>query len=172
MSSILVVYYSRSGHTQKVAAKIAATLKADLQAIREPTDRQGWTGYLRSGIEVLREQAVEILPFSPKATDYDLVIVGTPVWMGHLSSPVRAFLRQSATCRAFAFFCTMGGNSPGHTFDDMAACAGKPPSATLEVSERELGADAYWPKLQTFVREIQSLLSSPAKEADAPAIAS
>ena len=171
MPSILVVYYSRSGHTRKIATKVAAILKAELQEIQEPTDRQGWTGYLRSGIEVLREQAVPILPLSQEPTAYDLVVVGTPVWMGHLSSPVRAFLQQGSACKALAFFCTMGGSSPGHTFDDMTACAGRKSLATLAVSEREFGGDAYLPKLEAFVSELQTLLSSTAQE-EAQAVAS
>lgn len=49
----------------------------------------------------------EILPLLHELQDYDLVLFGTPVWAGHVSSPVRACLdAQRNSLRRVAFFCT------------------------------------------------------------------
>ena len=53
MSRILVVYYSRSGHTEFVARQIASRCHADLERIHDRNPRQGMVGYLRSSLEAM-----------------------------------------------------------------------------------------------------------------------
>lgn len=45
---ILVVYYSRSGTTRKLAQAISQELHCDLEEITETRSRNGLVGYLRS----------------------------------------------------------------------------------------------------------------------------
>jgi flavodoxin len=51
--STLVVYFSRSGHTQQMAREIAQKCGADLEEIRERGAREGAWGYWPSGWQVL-----------------------------------------------------------------------------------------------------------------------
>jgi len=85
----LVVYYSRSGHTRGVARQVAAALEADLEEIAEPTGRDGVLGYVRSALEAIFGASAEIERPRSDPGDYDLVVVGTPVWDAAVSTPVR-----------------------------------------------------------------------------------
>ena len=76
---ILVAYYTRSGHTKKLAESIATSLGADREQITDRVDRSGLLGYLRSGFEGSFERLVEIDPGVHDPKTYDLVIVGTPI---------------------------------------------------------------------------------------------
>ena len=50
----LVVHYSRTGTTRKVAESLAAKLLCDSEVIIEERDRSGLLGYLRSLFEARR----------------------------------------------------------------------------------------------------------------------
>ena len=62
MASILVIHYSRSGNTQKVAQAIARACGADLEQIRDVKPRHGLWGWIRSGREAMRAIPAEIRP--------------------------------------------------------------------------------------------------------------
>jgi len=159
MSRILVAYYSRSGNTGMVANALTESLRADEETIQESNEREGWTGFLRSAMDVIRKRTVPILPGHFRPDDYDLVVVGTPVWVGHVAAPVRTFLTESGpACKSLAFFCTMGGSNPSHAFADMEKIAGSKPLATLGVSEKELAGDAYLPRVRNFALTLEQRL--------------
>jgi flavodoxin len=147
---MLVVYYTRTGHTEHVANELSKLLGADIETIEEEKDREGWLGFLRSGYEAWRGKEAPILPDHLELEKYDLVIIGTPVWAGHIASPTRSFINKHAReCKAFAFFCTMGGNDPGAALDDLKdLCGGHTPIAMLSISARELRGDRYSRRLK------------------------
>jgi len=60
---ILVIYYSRTGVTKKVAEILKGKLGADLEAIEDKINRRGVFGYIRSGREATLKIVPEILPF-------------------------------------------------------------------------------------------------------------
>lgn len=156
MSDILVVYFSRTGYTRRVAEKIARETGADLEPIREPKPRKGLFGYWRSAREALRKSAVEILPPAKQARDYRLVILGTPVWASHVASPVRAYLAaQGRSLPRVAAFCTQGGSGGQKVLDEMRALCGRAALATTIVNDREIDSGAWEAKIEEFLRELE-----------------
>jgi len=91
---------------------------------------------------------------------YDLLIVGTPVWGGKLSSPVRAYLTQVAgKTKRVAYFVTMMGNEDFVTYAAMEKIAGRP-LATLSVSQTELKNSTYLNKVNNFVETLRKHLDT------------
>src|SRR5512143_1474864 len=122
----LVVYFSRSGHTEQVARRVADALHADVEPISEKTSRSGLLGYLRSGFEAATRRIPTIEPPVHDLSSYDLVVIGTPIWNASVSSPVRAFLeRNRKNLKRVAFFCTMGGSGSERAFREMERAAGR-----------------------------------------------
>jgi flavodoxin len=135
----LVVYYSRTGHTRGLAQRIAAALGADIEEIVDRVDRRGILGYLRSGRDAWLGRRSEIVPPTNDPGKFDLVLIGTPVWNMSLSSPVRSYLQDGAQrLPQVAFFCTLGGSGAARVFRQMQQVCGKPPRATLAITERQL----------------------------------
>lgn len=163
MARILVIDYSRSGNTQKVAQAIAAACHADLEQIRDVKPRRGLWGWIRSGREAMREVPAEIRAPKRDPATYDLVVLGSPVWAGHVSSPMRAYLRQrSGQLTQIALFVTEGGSGGPKALAEMTALARQQPVATLELRAKELGDD-LGSKLGAFVDRIhQATASAPA----------
>jgi hypothetical protein len=149
----LVVYYSRTGYTRRVAESLARRLNADLEPI-DAAPRPGVLGYLRCSLESLLKLQTAIRAPRHDPAAYGLVLVGGPVWFWGLSSPVRTWLQmRRRRLPQVAFFCTMGGSGAQHVFDTMAAVAGKRPLATLALTDRDIDEHGQrW--LEAFVQAL------------------
>ena len=106
----LVVYYSRTGKTKFVAEKIALELGAEIEEIVDLKKRDGWFGFLKAGFDATlgRETKIGGIQKSPK--DFDLIVVGTPVWNSRPSSAIRTYLNKNdLSNKKAAIFCTNEG---------------------------------------------------------------
>ena len=131
----LVVYYSRSGNTRKVADEIATVLKADEEELQDGKSRKGPVAFILAGREAMHKTTVTLQPLSHDPATYDMVVVGSPVWAGTVCSPVRTFLAKNrGKLKQVAWFCTSGGEDPAgaqKTFAAMTEESGLTPKATL-----------------------------------------
>ena len=147
---ILVVYFSRTGTTKRIAQMLARALDADIEPIVDHTRRGGIIGYLRSAYEATFGHLVTVEPAIRDPWTYDLVVVGTPIWNQAVSSPVRSYLERHEFHRV-AFFCTCGGRAGDRVFAQMAEAAGCEPVATLVLRER----DAVAPAVERFAAALR-----------------
>jgi flavodoxin len=150
-SRILVVYYSRTGTTRAVAEAIRAELRCEIERICDRTERSGVTGYLRSFFDALFERPAPILRMRSQLSEYDLVIVGGPVWNGGIAAPVRTFLdRHHAELKRVGFFCTCRHNGSGQALREMTEHAGQCACVTLDVRSEAVNGPSLELKIRTF----------------------
>ena len=90
----LLVYFSRTGNTRSVADAIAHELSCDVEEIQDTVERRGLLGYFRSGFEAWFHRPTVLREAKHDPADYEMVIVGTPIWNASLASPVRSYLEQ------------------------------------------------------------------------------
>ena len=155
MTKTLVVYYSRTNHTHKVAELIAQGVGANIERIVDVQSREGAFGYWRSGREAMLQRAGRIQPAQEDPSHYDLTILGSPVWSWSLSPPMRSYvIAQKHRFKRVAFFCTEGGSGGARLFRQLQKLCDKTPVATLEVTEGELKSGAFASKVQEFIRQI------------------
>ena len=128
----LVVYYSASGNTKRVAEDIAEAVSADLFEI-VPTevytsDDLNWTN---ADSRVSREHDDESLRDVPLTTtevenwdDYDTVFIGYPIWWGIAAWPVDNFVKDNdftgKTIIPFATSSSSGMGQSGELLQEMA----------------------------------------------------
>lgn len=154
---ILIVFYSRTGTTKTVAEFMAKELGADLEEIKGVKNYSGAMGYLMAGREATLKKAAAIEPAVKNPTDYDLVIVGTPIWSFNVASPVRAYLEQQKDkIKKTAFFCTMGGSGDQRAFTSMAETCGQKPLATLTLLTKEVAENKFEEKTKEFLDKIKN----------------
>jgi flavodoxin len=152
MRRILVVYYSRTGYTRTLAGKIAEAVKADVETLDDGRDRRGLWGYLRCAREAINKRTIEIQPAAYGPSAYEVVVIGTPVWAGNISSPIRSYITShQRQLNAVAFFCTQGGSGAQKVFRDMGQLCGKAPVACLAVNDTDIDRRAYDQDLLAFV---------------------
>lgn len=154
---ILVVYYSRSGESKKVAEDLARKLHADIEEIRTPETYTGFIGYQRALYHVLFNKLPKIERINKNLHDYDLIIVGGPMWGGSMCAPVRSFLTKfKDKIKNTAFFCSQGGIfRRKNLFNQMQDIVGIVPWTTFAVSSRELNNGAYKRVSSAFVAKLQ-----------------
>jgi flavodoxin len=167
MQRVLVVYYSRTGYTRTLAGELAAALGADVERLDDGRDRCGVFGYLRCVREALNKSTTRLLPPGHDAASYDVVVLGTPVWAGNVSSPLRSYVAEhKARFKQVAFFCTQVGSGAAKVFRDLTDLCGKPPLASLAVNDAEINARSYAQRLETFAADVTAALD-PAGSFDA-----
>ena len=167
MTKTLVVYYSLTNHTHKVAELIAQGVGANIERILDVQSREGAFGYLRSGRETMLQRPGRIQPVKEDPSHYDLTILGAPVWSWSLSPPMRGYvIAQKHNFKRVAFFCTEGGSGGTRLFRQLQTLCGKTPVATLEVTEGELKSGDYASKVQEFIQQISGVTPSALSESE------
>jgi multimeric flavodoxin WrbA len=86
-----VVYYSRYGHTAKVAEALAQELGAETRRIEETKLR----GFLSMGRGSVTNARFEIKPMDLDLSGCDTVVLCTPIWAGKPTCPARTFLHDA-----------------------------------------------------------------------------
>ncbi|MFS2002815.1 flavodoxin family protein [Duganella sp. CT11-25] len=161
MKPCLIVYYSRTGVTAKVAEALAHACGADLERIQEDRPRTGAGGYLRSAWQALRRLPAEIAPPQHHPADYPFIVLGTPVWAGHMSAPMRSYLLlQREHFRRIGLFCTMGGSGGQNVLNDMADMCNKLPVASMCLRQRDVLSGRHAAAVAAFAGELAVLQSS------------
>jgi len=154
---ILITYYSRTGTTKKVAEKLAEILKCDVEEIIDTQNRKGVLGYLKSGRQAMKKDITVIEKIKKNPKDYDMIIIGTPIWVHTMSTPVRTFIAQNKeNMKKVAFFCTMGGSGWEKTFKRMEYLCGKKPAGILYLKTKEVMKEEHLEKVKKFAEEINN----------------
>ncbi len=95
MTKLLVLYYSRTGHIQRMAAAIAQGAQSvkDMDvAIKRVPDLDGFS------IDKSKQPAIFDTPIAtiPELPDYDALILGSPTYFGNMATPMKHFIDQMA----------------------------------------------------------------------------
>lgn len=152
---ILVVYHSYSGHTRQVAAEIAGRCGADMEEVNDARPSAGACSALRAIWDSLTGATPAIDPPKKNPADYDLVILGTPVWAGCVASPMRSYVIANAfRFKQVAFFCTEGGRWERRVFAELQRLCRQRPASTLFVTQRYLAEGAHQGPLKSFTRRL------------------
>ncbi len=161
---VLVVYYSRNGHTERLAQRLAQDLGGEAVAIEEQQPADGVWGALRNRVQSLLGREAAIRPTRRSVADCDLVLLGTPVIGGRLAAPVRTFARLwCGRLPRVAFFATSNGRDARPALDELRRLLGRAPLAELVVDAEAIGAlqSARWrARVRQFVLRVKGELDA------------
>lgn len=159
---VLVVYYSRTGNTARVAQDLATRLDADTESIRDTQHGAGWLGYFQAALNAWRQRPAAIDSPQRNAGDYPITLVGTPVWSWQMTPAVRAYLQQArGKFHQVAFFITSGNTDIAKLAPSLEASANCKAVAVTGFNARELGNPVtYEKKLSAFIDAIKRVATS------------
>lgn len=155
----LIIYYSRTGTTRKVAESLARELDAEMEEIVDLKNRKGPIGYIIGGRDAMKKQLTMIKPIDKKPSKYDLIIIGSPVWAWTMTPAIRSYLHQNRPFlkgKRIAAFCTMGGSGDEQLFDAIGEMLDSKIIATLSLLTKEVVKDEYHTKLEKFLQRLKT----------------
>lgn len=120
LGKVLIIYYSYNGTTKTLAEIIKLQINADIYAIKTIVPYDNATIN-----EVSKKQLSDgflppvALTNAPDPEDYDLVLIGAPVWWNDVPPPAKSFLTLLNFANTkVALFCTNNGTT-GAFFSNM-----------------------------------------------------
>ncbi|MGN0094405.1 MAG: flavodoxin family protein [Methanobrevibacter sp.] len=119
----LIVYYSYKNHTRLIAEKISEITGFDLCEIRTVDDyTDDYDALVDETVDNLKSQIKpDLQPLNKDISNYDTIVVGSPVWWYTIAPPIRTFLSSN--------------NFTGKTVIPFVTHAGWPRSAIKEASD-------------------------------------
>jgi flavodoxin len=157
MPRYLVAYYSWTGTTEKVANLIAKLLSADVERIMEVNPRRGRLAFPAAVFASLLKTSPPIEPANTVVSEYDVVLLGCPVWASSMATPMRTFImRENPNIKQVGLFCTLGGSGGNATLAQLAASCGQASAADLVLDRQALVSGAWRGLTETFAREVQA----------------
>ena len=118
----IVVYYSQTGATEKVAKLFSEKTGADIELIEavKPYDGDFDATIARCQEEMKNGELPEIKALKKNIAEYDTIYLGFPVWFGVAAPPMKAFLKDAELKgKVIVPFCTFGSGGLETSLEDM-----------------------------------------------------
>ena len=139
----LVVYYSRTNITKKLAQDIAGKLSCDIEEVKPKVNYQGKLGYARGIKDGASAKIIDLENQKYNPNDYDVVYIGAPVWAGKAANPIISYLNQNeGKFNNVKFFVTAGSTGLESSLKQMEETSIKP-LKTLALTTKEVKKDEY-----------------------------
>jgi flavodoxin len=155
----LIVYYSRTGRTKKIADTIQSALNCKIERIEDSKNREGIIGWLTAGREAGRKSTTKIKNVQYNPSDYDVIVIGSPTWNGYVSVPIRTYIQQyQEDLKHVALFST-GDVDKRNAIDDMKEMLKKRVFTSMHlIRKEEIDNNKYHIKVEAFVEKIKSFM--------------
>lgn len=151
----LIVFYSRTGTTKKVATTLSQMMNADLVEIQCKRYGPGFFHYMRAGYDSVRGNMAPIELSPAIQGSYDLAIIGAPIWAGHSAVPVRSFLKGDTDLPGnIGLFVTRMGSSPEKALQEMEAFLSSPAKAKLALKSKDVAQNKISDALDAFMAKL------------------
>lgn len=152
----LLVYYSKSGATRKVAEEIASATGAIIEEIIDKRSRSGFFGFITAGKDAASKKLTEIQKIENNPSKFSMVIIGTPVWAGNMAPAIRTYISENDLSRKkVALFCVSGGQNPGPVFSDMKSLIKGNVLAEEHFQSKDVKSGSYAERARGFASKLK-----------------
>lgn len=120
--STLIVYFSFDGNTKFIAEKIAETINADIIELKtsKKYPKEGFLKYFWGGKSVIFGEMPKLINNSIDLNRYETIFIGTPVWAGSYTPPIKSFIEQyKPQGKRIALFASHGGGGAEKCFEKL-----------------------------------------------------
>jgi len=113
---ILIAYFSLSGNTEWLAKEIGnqiETVDCHQIELADPNPAKGNWAVFWYGFKTIFNQSMNIKSDNLDLSEYDLVLIGMPIWTDNVPPPIRAFLNKhhsELSMVSVGIFATYGGD--------------------------------------------------------------
>jgi len=118
----IIVYYSLEGNCKLIAESMAKEIGADTLELKlkKAVPTSAPMKFVIGGRSAMMKETPELSNSAFNIFDYDLVIVGSPVWAGTYAPAIRTFAADAKVQnKKMAFFACSGGGSTAKCINNM-----------------------------------------------------
>ncbi|MBD9666971.1 flavodoxin [Variovorax sp. VRV01] len=151
MNQILVVVYSYTGTSRKVAELLCSQQGWPMAEIVETRPRAGASGSWRCMLDSFFRRRPAIRYQGPETAQFDAVVLVSPIWGQRLAGPMRSFV--AAQCNHLpdvAVISVMGGRGAPHAVAEIGRLLGRTPVLDTAFTTREVDSGSFAARLQGF----------------------
>ncbi|KWT73284.1 MULTISPECIES: flavodoxin family protein [unclassified Variovorax] len=157
MSKVLVVVYSRTGTSRRLAEQLCSRLGWQLAEIVEERPRSGILGVFRCVLDSLLRRRPAIRYDGPFPKNFDVVVLVSPIWLGRLAAPMRSFVtRRRDHLPDLAVISVAGGTGQFAVAAEIADLVGETPIVSTTFTAREIDDGTCAGRLQFFGAALNS----------------
>lgn len=92
----IFIYYSYSGNGDSIAELFKNSGYEIRKVIRKkPLSKRFLIAMLKGGFEALSKKKAKLIDFDNDVSNYDEVVIGSPIWNGRISSPINTVLSST-----------------------------------------------------------------------------
>jgi len=148
MRRVLIVVYSWTGTSHRLAQAMASSLQWSLAEVRDA--KPGRTPWRCIADSLLRRRpAIRYDGLDPRG--FDAVVLVSPIWNGRLAGPMRSFVAERAqSLPPVAVVAVMGGRCAPGALAEIRRLLPRPPILDAAFTQREVEADELGSRLQAF----------------------
>jgi flavodoxin len=135
----LIVYYTNTGNTEKVANQIQKQTDGVIEKIEDNINRRGIIGFLKSGFQAARKSIVSINEPTYNPSDFDQIIIVSSIWNGTINSPMRTYLQKyKKEIGSYKLILVRGGIEIEPVVSEVTSILGKSPIKVLGIKNKEI----------------------------------
>jgi hypothetical protein len=151
MDSILVVCYSYTGTTRRLAQLLCSHHGWPLGEILDERPRGGAVGTWRCFLDSMLRRHPDVRYLGPDPGDFHTVVLMSPIWVYRLAGPMRSFIaKRRGVLRRYAVISTMGSAGASNAVAEIAHVLGRPPILADAFTTREIEDGSGTARLLAF----------------------
>jgi len=153
MRQVLVVVYSYTGTSRRVAQQLAVERGWPIGEVIDAKPRTGW---LRCVLDSIFRRRPAIRYAGPDPAAFDTVVLVSPIWVEGLSAPMRTFVAEQAPkLREFAIVSVMGSKGAPNAVAEISSLMGRPPMLHAAFKRREIDDEGVIARIGVFGRAVE-----------------
>ena len=109
----LVIYYSFSGNTKKIALQLADELDTKPFEVKDVKRLSKFKAYTWGCYKALRMQSAPVQPINVNFDEYEKIIILSPVWAGHPAPQIHSVLNLLPSGKEVSFRAVSASGTSG-----------------------------------------------------------
>jgi len=111
----IILYYSLMGSTKALALKKAAELSCEAEEVIQVKKYNLFTSYIPGAFKAMRRVGVPIQPLKADLTQYDKIIIMSPVWAGCPTPAINSVIALLPAGKQIEFYLLSEGSGSKKT---------------------------------------------------------
>lgn len=105
----LLIYYSYTGSTRKIAQKIAEEQNAEVLELKEVKKRSKVGAYIAGSFAAMRHKKANLEPFDTYWETFDKIIIAMPIWAGSPAPAMNNIIEHLPKGKEVELYFVSGG---------------------------------------------------------------